>query len=396
MIGFYVVREGEVAFAKLVEALEACDFNGTRVPDDLPSVHCIKPDGRFCASREAHFWSTRTIMEADFRTVCLYQLMLLPGTELASEESVRQWRMEIRYRAIPRYYSFYECLGEPTNATEIERICVASDSLTFAEYLDARWMHLVINLFYNDVAFKEVLWLHRYLGSPGLVAPVDAFLGETESELRPTTDELRRFVWPRETVQRFVLGELGANVIFKYCSRALLNHVRDLADTARGTPAAMFEADGVAQAALALGLELIRYAELWMTDIFHPDAEPPADTFAFDVHRFAERWLGCEGAGARGGVPAPAAGGTPVRPHGGPGRDDLACARRLRRQPHGAFAHPEQGLRPAAIPGAGARARRVDHCRPRAPHPSGGANRAERVRVSGRDWGCGDGRGEGR
>ena len=50
MIDFYIVKEGEVAFAKLIEALEVCNFKKDLVPEDLPSVHRISADGRFCVA----------------------------------------------------------------------------------------------------------------------------------------------------------------------------------------------------------------------------------------------------------------------------------------------------------------------------------------------------------
>lgn len=256
-------------------------------------------------SRAAHFKSIRTIVEADFNTVCLYQLMLLPGTELATEESVTRWRMETRYRLIPRCYGYYDVLGEPVNAAEIERICVASDSLTFDEYLDCRRMHLAINLFYNDGAFKEVLrllkheglsvyaWLeriYRHRGTARFDALVDAFLGETQTELWQSEDELRAFVRDREHVKRFISGELGANLIFKYRSLALVDHAAELAAVATETLDELFAAEGAGDVARRLGRELIRYAELRMTGLFRPDVPAPVDRFEFDVHRFAEQW----------------------------------------------------------------------------------------------------------
>lgn len=261
-------------------------------------------------SIEAHFKSIRTIVEADFNTVCLYQLMLLPGTELATEESVKQWEMRVQYRAIPRCYGYYDCLGEEINAAEIEKVCIANNSLTFKQYLECRHMHLIINLFYNDGVFKEALrmikgqglsvyeWLDRlykHSSNARLVELVSSFLKDTEAELWRTKEELRTFARERSNVKKFIDGELGANLIFKYRSLVLLEYVADLSAVAIETMREMFASHGIKDSTTALACELIKFAELRMTDLFKPHAPAPTHVFSFDVISFID--------GADGGHP---------------------------------------------------------------------------------------------
>lgn len=258
-------------------------------------------------SVEAHFKSIRTIVEADFNTVCLYQLMLLPGTELAAAESVRQWKMQVEYRAIPRCYGYYDCLGEEINAAEIEKICIANNSMTFEQYLECRHMHLIVNLFYNDGVFKEALrmikakglsvyeWLdriYRHNSNVRLMELVSAFLKDTQDELWETKEELRAFARQRNYVKKFINGELGANLIFKYRSLALLEYVADLSAVAMETLREMFVFHGVNENAIALACELIKFAELRMTGMFKPHARAPVHVFEFDVLRFSDDTIG--------------------------------------------------------------------------------------------------------
>src|SRR5947208_3568088 len=106
--------------------------------------------------------------------------------------------MVTRYRAIPRCYGYYDLFGQHINACEIERICVANDSLSFEQYLQCRKMHLIVNLFYNDGVLKEVLRFIRMLGlsvyewlefiyrddrNQELQGLIAQFLSETETEL---------------------------------------------------------------------------------------------------------------------------------------------------------------------------------------------------------------------
>ena len=50
MIDFYIIKEGEAAFAQLVESLQLLEFDKHRVPETLLSLHRIARDGRFVAA----------------------------------------------------------------------------------------------------------------------------------------------------------------------------------------------------------------------------------------------------------------------------------------------------------------------------------------------------------
>ncbi len=250
----------------------------------------------------AHLRTIEAIVEADFNTVALYQLMLLPGTELASRESVRKWRMQTRYRVLPRCFGYYDVLGEAINAAEIEEICIANSSLTFEDYLACRRMHLVINVFLNDGVFKEALrlvkmlglskyqWLRRiwaFEGDPAFDRFVRGFIDETVSELWESRDELRRFARDRTVLKRYIDGELGANLIFKYKTLAYIEHVDDLARVASATLAAYLVEAGAEREAVELGLELIEFARLRMSNIFIDQGIELRGSFCFDVVEFA-------------------------------------------------------------------------------------------------------------
>lgn len=251
---------------------------------------------------ERHLHSIRIILDADFNICCLYQLMLLPGTELASDASVTKWKMLTRYHAIPRCYGYYNLFGQQINACEIERICVANESLSFEQYLQCRKMHLVENLFYKDGVFKEVLRFIRMMGlsvynwleliyydngNENLQDLIAEFLKETEKELWIDRDEFRTFTRKRENIERFVAGELGVNLIFKYRSLVLLKYVDDIAEVARRALDTLPIKQS--QEARELGQEFISYGHARMVGLFEELSVDPQVAFAFDVLSFADR-----------------------------------------------------------------------------------------------------------
>ncbi len=252
---------------------------------------------------QKHLNSIKTIVEADFNILCLYQLMLLPGTDLAADDSIEKWSMTTRYRAIPRCYGYFELFGETVVACEIERICVANESLSFDQYLECRRMHLIVNLFYNDGIFKEVLrylrllrvpvyaWLERIFAdrsNDALVELFGDFLEETERELWVDRDAFRAFTRNKANIEKFISGEFGANLIFKYRSRALLRNVADLAKVARKTLAEVLDAHGTDPAVAQIGRELIDFGEARAIDLFDAGNVALERKFGFDVVAFSE------------------------------------------------------------------------------------------------------------
>lgn len=250
----------------------------------------------------AHLRTIESIVEADFNTVALYQLMLLPGTELASRASVEQWKMKTKYRVLPRCFGYFDVLGEQINVAEIEEICIANSSLTFEDYLSCRRMHLVINVFLNDGVFKEVLrllkmlglskyqWLRRiwgYTGDAPFDSFVSAFLDETVSELWDRREDLADFVQDRDVLKRYIDGELGANLIFKYKTLAYIRHVDDLARVASATLREYLTSSGADGQAIDFGLELIEFARLRMSNIFIDQDIELQGKFSYNVSDFA-------------------------------------------------------------------------------------------------------------
>ena len=72
---------------------------------------------------KSHFDTIHTVINAGFNHVNTYQLMLLPGTEVSSPESRKQFGMKTRYRVLPRCFGYYQVLNRQIKAAEIEEIC---------------------------------------------------------------------------------------------------------------------------------------------------------------------------------------------------------------------------------------------------------------------------------
>ena len=89
-------------------------------------------------SREKHFNSVLSMIDADINDVLTYQTMMLPGAEIASHTNRARHGMQTRWRVLPRCFGRYEILGRGVAVAEVEEICVATDTLSFEDYLACR------------------------------------------------------------------------------------------------------------------------------------------------------------------------------------------------------------------------------------------------------------------
>ena len=200
-------------------------------------------------TKESHFRTIETIVGAGFNYLRLYTLMMLPGTELADEATREKYAMQTRFRVLPRCFGSYAFGEEAIHSIEIEEVCVATKDLSFEDYLECRVFHLSIEVFYNDLIFNELVefvklhgvsvfsWLmaihnrmHRF--PEDLQTIYQRFRDETRDEVWESREELEAFARRPDTIQRYVSGEFGSNLIFKYKALALFRAAESLHDVA--------------------------------------------------------------------------------------------------------------------------------------------------------------------
>ena len=252
-------------------------------------------------SSESHYRSIEKIMDADFNVVCLYQLMLLPGTELVSAESRTRWGFQTAFRIMPRCYGSYEVLGQRLNLAEDEEIVIANDAMTFEQYLEARRLHLIVNTFYNDGIYKELFPLLSHLGlrkydwlrriqrahHPRLNELIGMFVEETKAELWPDRDALRAFTAQDQHIREYVAGQRGSNLVFKYKSIGMTQYPETLYEVACQTLREMIEERQPPNASRYIDLaeELLRFATCKMLQVFTLDTPVIEDLFTYDIER---------------------------------------------------------------------------------------------------------------
>ena len=251
---------------------------------------------------EAHFESLRMLVEAGFNTMSMYQLMLLPGTEMGSLASRAKYGMKTKYRLVPRCYGYYNVLGDQISVGEIEEIVVENNTLSYGDYLAARKMNLIVNVFYNDGVFTEILkyfklrklspweWLSiiydEYANFSRFAEFTARFVGETEGELWNSVGELMTFCNSPANIQKVIDGEMGGNLMYNYKGLSMTKYLDAVAEVAKLSSAKLLQRHGL-EHDIQFVTDIVDFNYLRMREIFVDDPETYRQSFGYDILTFS-------------------------------------------------------------------------------------------------------------
>ena len=201
---------------------------------------------------------------------------------------------------LPRCFGFYEVCGERITSAEIEEVCVATATLPYQDYLDCRKLHLMISIFYNDGVFGGLLkflrqydisvyrWLEMLRDEP-VHGPLGALIADfeeaTRTELWHDRADLEAFVQQPGTIERYISGELGLNLLFTFKSIAMTRHIHELEKMARATAGRLVR-DKLGAESERFVREILLFDACRMSNLFDRAETPVAAAFNYDIPKF--------------------------------------------------------------------------------------------------------------
>lgn len=114
----------------------------------------------------AHFQSLRDTVEVNFDNIRMYQLIMLPQTELNTPANRRKYQMRTKHRIMPRSFGRYRLAGREFVAVESEEILVENSTLSFDDYVKCREMDLTVEILHNGKVYSELQGLCKSFGLP--------------------------------------------------------------------------------------------------------------------------------------------------------------------------------------------------------------------------------------
>ena len=245
----------------------------------------------------AHEASIDGLMKIGIGNITQHQLALIYGTELNNRETRRKYNYRSGFRPIQRSIGRYSLLGEEFFSVEIEEIAVATNTLSIDDYFAMRRLYLAVGIFYNDRIFGDVHALLRIMKlstfdwikliqknfdqlPKEIQALFDDFIADTRDELWDHPAELVRDV--SSNIDAYTAGEVGGNLIYKYRSKAVVEHFRILLKTAfKYLREYLASVDMLDSTALAVD-ELEKFSRQQKVELFNIDTEY-VETFSYDI-----------------------------------------------------------------------------------------------------------------
>ncbi len=206
----------------------------------------------------AHREGMKKLLNAGTDQMHCFQAMMLKGSDMESQESRDEFKVDTRFRVLPKNYGEYG--GE--RVFDIEEIIVANDTLPFEDYIRARELHMAFSIFWNDGWFSDVIsfaascgieafdWMEAMLeamraDTGKMRALLDEFVRETNGELFATREACAEFYGQDENFEKLRRGEIGDNLMYKYRAAASFLLWPELCELAMGETRTMLVAAGV-------------------------------------------------------------------------------------------------------------------------------------------------------
>jgi len=194
-------------------------------------------------TKESHIKSNIELIDAEVDVVRSHQFAMLPAAEASSKTQRKKYRLITRFRVLPKTVVPYKLFGEEFFAPEIDEICVATNTLSFEDYLECRQFNLTVEIFYNGGIFEDMFRLmkkrdvmissfivdihQRVRSSERLSKLYDDFIGETK-QLWKSREELTNVLKNKEVLSKFVSMEMGNNEQLVYRAIAILDMMKEL------------------------------------------------------------------------------------------------------------------------------------------------------------------------
>jgi len=232
---------------------------------------------------EAHTKTLRDVVEADLGTVRMYQLILLPQTELNTPDTRQKYNFKTMYRMMPRSFSKYSLKGESFGAVECEEICVANNTLSFDQYVYCRELDMTVEIIHNGRTFEELKGMCKLYGfswfdfilrffekrrkyNNKLTNLYDTYKTGTMDGVWNTKEELHDFY--NKNMDELLNNTEGTNEMSRAKSVAFFQLMGSLHDILYSEMTQMLEDNGLLNENLRMYLkELLEYSKLKKMDV---------------------------------------------------------------------------------------------------------------------------------
>ena len=190
-------------------------------------------------SYDGHLKTLRNLIRAKMDEVLVHTCIMFNGSELGTPKERKKWNLKTKYRVIPKDFAI---LSNGRKAVETEEIVIATDKMTFEEYVELRILAFVIfvtnvpvvydalrkfllenNLDIFDLFYAMLKNLQN--ANPILQEIVTNFKNATLDELWDSPQDIIEHYQKDEEFQKLLDNEVGINVMQFHHAKILGDHM---------------------------------------------------------------------------------------------------------------------------------------------------------------------------
>lgn len=233
-----------------VEQLAAVAKTGSRIDANTYAEIILNLPGD---TKDKHTKSLRDSVNTGLSYLRMYQLILLPETDMNTREQREKFGLQTRWRIMPRCFGQYTFGDEKFTCAEIEEIVVAQDSMPFEDYVASRELDLTIEIIHNTGLFRELFGLCQVDGvewfdllmafhERRMEFVPDLYTKFREDTIKPLWDSRdEALAFAENNIDLYLTEQLGTNELFNAKAVAFFNLQEQLHDAIYTVALAFFE-----------------------------------------------------------------------------------------------------------------------------------------------------------
>lgn len=168
----------------------------------------------------------RDLLKAQIDDIQVYTLILFKGSELNTAEERKKWNFKTKFRILSKDFAK---LSNGKKIIEIEEVVIASDTLSFDDYVKIRVMAFIIEITNIGIVYDVILkyirqkkidvfelferMIKNYNTEKNVNSVIDSYKKATVNELWDSPEEIEKYYQDDDTYAKLLDEREGFNVI---------------------------------------------------------------------------------------------------------------------------------------------------------------------------------------
>jgi tRNA A37 methylthiotransferase MiaB len=186
---------------------------------------------------QSHVNTIRDLVRAQMDEILIFTCMMLPGSEMATPESRKKWKLNTKFRILPRDFAQ---LSNGKKILEVEEVVIGSTTLSFEEYVELRLLSFIVFTTNREIVYTPLLKFLREnnidvfelffrmlkkikTASMEIGKMVTGFTQSVRDELWDSPEEIQAHFQNENEYKKLLTGEAGINVLNNFRAVCTLN-----------------------------------------------------------------------------------------------------------------------------------------------------------------------------